>query len=274
MFRLAAALGAILTVGLVAGSAGVHAQDAGGRYELTAQGDGFLRLDTQTGALSFCSLAGDRWVCAPVVSEAPADLTAITTRLDALEAAIADLAARPAERRRTTPPSSPHCRRCPISWRPWPRNRADLSTTPDIAGALAPLEAEIAALRDRIAALADAPAPTVDLTPIEEAIAALGERIDGLETAPPAPVDLGPIEQELAALRDEIAALAANHADGRSDADRGGNRGLGRPGRGAGDGAASHRSTSGRSKPTWLLCAIKSRRLPKHRAATVDLDAD
>ncbi len=95
MFRRAAATGALLAVALAVPAATGEAQTADGRFQLTAEGDGFLRLDTQTGALSFCQLTGGRWTCEPVpVNAGPTvDLTPLTDRLAALEGAVAALTA-------------------------------------------------------------------------------------------------------------------------------------------------------------------------------------
>lgn len=43
--------------------------DEPGRYTMEAIDGGFLRLDTQTGAVSVCSGAADTWSCAPAEDE-------------------------------------------------------------------------------------------------------------------------------------------------------------------------------------------------------------
>lgn len=40
-----------------------------GRYTMEPVDDGFLRLDTQTGAVSVCSGSGDAWTCTPAKDE-------------------------------------------------------------------------------------------------------------------------------------------------------------------------------------------------------------
>ncbi|MHA1559516.1 MAG: hypothetical protein ACTSWI_02455 [Alphaproteobacteria bacterium] len=94
MFRIAAALGAAMVIALVASAVRGQAQNVDGRFQLTAEDDGFLRLDTQTGALSFCQLEDGRWACAPVETEDAPDFNLISDRITALEAALVELAAR------------------------------------------------------------------------------------------------------------------------------------------------------------------------------------
>ena len=40
-----------------------------GRYTMERAGEGFLRLDTRTGAVSFCGQAGGSWACNPVTDD-------------------------------------------------------------------------------------------------------------------------------------------------------------------------------------------------------------
>lgn len=94
MFRVAAAFGAAMVIALVAFAVRGQAQNVDGRFQLTAEDDGFLRLDTQTGALSFCQFEEGRWACARVEAGEAPDLNIISDRMTALEAALMDLAAR------------------------------------------------------------------------------------------------------------------------------------------------------------------------------------
>ncbi len=57
---LAAAM-AFAGIGFVSGAAG--AEDAPGRYTMTPTENGFIRLDTQTGAMSTCSKKEGEWAC-------------------------------------------------------------------------------------------------------------------------------------------------------------------------------------------------------------------
>ena len=63
-------LAALLTVlTLTAGSA--SAQDRAGRYSMSPTEGGVLRLDTESGSVSFCSRRGGDWSCAPVAESRP-----------------------------------------------------------------------------------------------------------------------------------------------------------------------------------------------------------
>ena len=56
------------------------ADRAGGRYRMTpAEGGAFLRLDTQTGAMSVCQRKDGRWACEAV----PDERRALETEIDA-----------------------------------------------------------------------------------------------------------------------------------------------------------------------------------------------
>ena len=94
MFRVAAALSAAIVIALVASAVRGQAQNVDGRFQLTAEDEGFLRLDTQTGALSLCQLSDGRWACAAVEIENATDFDRISDRISALEAALADLGVR------------------------------------------------------------------------------------------------------------------------------------------------------------------------------------
>lgn len=93
-----------IAVALVAASllaAPLHAEEApaAGRYGLTATPDGFVRLDTRTGATTHCIATEGVWHCVPVIEAVgdlagridglAAELAAVAARVDALEAASA-----------------------------------------------------------------------------------------------------------------------------------------------------------------------------------------
>ena len=68
------------------------AQQAGsdhGRYQIAPDGDGFVRLDTETGALSHCERSDGVWQCAVVVE----DRVEIDRRIAALQEEMASLKA-------------------------------------------------------------------------------------------------------------------------------------------------------------------------------------
>ncbi|MCW5696178.1 MAG: hypothetical protein KIS96_05510 [Bauldia sp.] len=190
MVRLA---GLFALAAMLMTAAPAAAQQAGGRFQLTQEGDGFLRLDTESGAVSFCQQVEGAWRCAPADMTEPGEqqaefetaLAALTERLIVIETLLADLTAAPA---------------------------ADASS-------------EIAALRDEIARLTEAQAAlAATIAPVEpvappvdptEALAALGAEMARLVEAQEAlastieaqglPADPG---EDLAALRAEVARLA------------------------------------------------------------------
>lgn len=49
-----------------------HAADAPGRFSMTPTGDGFLKLDTATGAISLCRNDNEQWTCKAVADESQA----------------------------------------------------------------------------------------------------------------------------------------------------------------------------------------------------------
>ncbi len=54
---------ALIATGLVVMLAGSAGAEQAGRYVLQRAGDGFIRLDTQTGATAHCSLREKTWRC-------------------------------------------------------------------------------------------------------------------------------------------------------------------------------------------------------------------
>jgi len=73
MFRTIAALALVAGLGGIAvygaGAPSPAAASDAGRYTMEPVEGGFLRLDTQTGAVSICSNADDSWSCAPADDE-------------------------------------------------------------------------------------------------------------------------------------------------------------------------------------------------------------
>jgi hypothetical protein len=70
MLRLVQRLSQIVVIGALASgllvTAAVAAPDDDGRYALTPTDGGFVRLDRQTGAMSFCTKASADWSCTPM----------------------------------------------------------------------------------------------------------------------------------------------------------------------------------------------------------------
>lgn len=54
---------AVMTALLAAGAAGVSAEERAGRYTMTPTEGGFLKLDTETGAVSLCKKTGESYAC-------------------------------------------------------------------------------------------------------------------------------------------------------------------------------------------------------------------
>jgi hypothetical protein len=90
-----AALAALLCSGLSAGAQ--RAPDAAGRFTIAPQDDGFLRLDTRSGAVSHCRKdAAGEWTCVPfneadairsdAIAALEARIAALSAELDALRA--------------------------------------------------------------------------------------------------------------------------------------------------------------------------------------------
>ena len=63
------------------------------RYRLERTEDGYVRLDTQTGAMTLCREADGRLVCAPAAqgSESPSEVESLRERLRVLEGKVAAL---------------------------------------------------------------------------------------------------------------------------------------------------------------------------------------
>jgi len=63
-------LTSILAVALLTGAAARDPDQSQGRFQLrAAEGGSFLRLDTQTGAVSVCQRKESKWVCEPLADE-------------------------------------------------------------------------------------------------------------------------------------------------------------------------------------------------------------
>lgn len=64
-----AALGVMGTLAVPAPAQEAMAGVDSGRYTMEKAGEGFLRLDRRTGAMSFCGQAGGSWACNPVTDD-------------------------------------------------------------------------------------------------------------------------------------------------------------------------------------------------------------
>jgi hypothetical protein len=87
----------IAVAGLIAAAPAAPGQDAPGRFALQPSADGFIRLDTRTGAASHCGRREGVWRCEPFAEESAAieaRLARLEAEIAALKAAVAALAAR------------------------------------------------------------------------------------------------------------------------------------------------------------------------------------
>jgi len=75
--------------GLTAAAAAAAGEEPPGRFALKPSADGFIRLDTRTGAASHCGRRDGVWRCEPFAEES----AAVEARLARLEAEIAALRA-------------------------------------------------------------------------------------------------------------------------------------------------------------------------------------
>lgn len=77
-------------------AAAQDAQAPAGRFQLApGEGDGFVRLDTRTGAVSHCAQDQGVWHCAPIDDPVAAErLKALTARVDRLSGAVDALSSR------------------------------------------------------------------------------------------------------------------------------------------------------------------------------------
>ena len=87
--RLAAPIAVVLALSL---SGAVAADTA--RYALSAAKDGFVRLDTVTGAVSHCRQISGAWQCQPLAGVDDARLQALTAEVAKLTADVAVLGSR------------------------------------------------------------------------------------------------------------------------------------------------------------------------------------
>lgn len=61
----------VMIVGLMCTGSPLAAQESGGRYKMSPVDDGFVRLDTETGAMSLCIRKGGGWACKPMDDSKP-----------------------------------------------------------------------------------------------------------------------------------------------------------------------------------------------------------
>lgn len=104
---------AILIAALI--DAPARAQETAlGRYTMTPAGEGMLRLDTKTGAVSRCMRDAGNWVCKSVAD----DRMALENEIDRLSSENQRLRAQLAQRGLEAPPEVPPRSDAPNSWLP------------------------------------------------------------------------------------------------------------------------------------------------------------
>lgn len=114
MFTMHTSTGLTLALIMALGGPALAVEGAPGRYTMTAQGDGMLRLDTQTGAVSLCTGRAGHWVCRSVAD----DRLALENEIDRLSNENGALRAELAQRGIEVPPQVKSQRNAPGSWRP------------------------------------------------------------------------------------------------------------------------------------------------------------
>ena len=88
--------GFVVAIALVASTGVAGAQDADGTYQLEPHRDGFVRLNRDTGAVSFCKSGEDRLSCRLGADERAAlldEINDLREQLQALEESVAALSA-------------------------------------------------------------------------------------------------------------------------------------------------------------------------------------
>lgn len=149
---MAAALAAL--AGATAATAGT-ADNSTGRYTMSPVDGGFLRLDTQTGAVSMCARTGTAWACTPVEDRSGASTAAELSKLESenkdLKDRIKSLEDSGAARQPLDAP---------------PSGKAELPTEQEVDQALDYLERVYKKVRDRVKNLdKPLPPPEAETTP-------------------------------------------------------------------------------------------------------------
>lgn len=151
---------AIATLVLAAGIAGASAEEKPGRYTMTPTDGGFLKLDTESGAVSLCKKKGDAWACELVPDSEQAltkenetlkaDLKRLKEDLKQLEEIAGLGEPKPGE----GPPGGP---------RPGGEGKLQLPTEKDVDKAFDYFEGMMKKLRERLKRLEEAQKPGTQL---------------------------------------------------------------------------------------------------------------
>jgi hypothetical protein len=138
-------MGAVAALTLAA--AGAQADDRAGRYTMSPTDDGFIRLDTQSGAMSLCSRKTGSWACEAL----PGGQQPSASELEKLKAENKDLkdqVARLEESLGIDDPNKPGATPPPPN--AGPENRLELPSEQDIDKAFDYLESVFRKFRERI----------------------------------------------------------------------------------------------------------------------------
>jgi hypothetical protein len=208
--QLGGAIAVLVAAACLAG--GAAAQEAAGRFALAPDGDGFLRLDTRTGAVSYCRIVDGRWTCEAADTGGLADaVAAINERLGAIDAELATIR----EALATPPAADPAVAEALAAL----AMRIDAALAVPPATGLPEVMGDLRALAGRLDALAAAPAPVLPenaLEPVLDAIGGLEARLDALAAAAgneaPTAAMLEPLQAEIQTLAERVDALAAAQA--------------------------------------------------------------
>lgn len=99
-----------LLAALVLAAGPALAEEPAGRYSVLPSSDGFIRVDTATGAVSHCGKRDGAWYCDVLIEDRgliERRLDALTSQIAALSGQIATLAARMAEAKPAAPQVPP-----------------------------------------------------------------------------------------------------------------------------------------------------------------------
>lgn len=155
---------AVLSLALVTlGAAAAGAQERPARFTMTPTEGGFVRLDTETGAVSICTRKEGQWACELL----PESQQALSRKLERLEAENKRLEAELGRSRgpnlaapgpQAPPPVPPELQEPPA-----PKESFSLPTEQDIDKAFDYLESVIRKFRDRMKRLEDSEKPATPL---------------------------------------------------------------------------------------------------------------
>jgi hypothetical protein len=147
---------AVVLVLVALGSVPASAQERPQRFTMTPTEGGFVRLDTETGAVSICTRRDGAWACEPMPEERQA-LSREIERLQAENKRLQD------ELRRSGPAPGVAAPDSGAGDPPVPKERFELPTEKDIDQAFDYLEGIIRKFRDRMKQLGEPEKPSTPL---------------------------------------------------------------------------------------------------------------